>query len=55
MSYLQLAVLVWHLAEDRIENLFAPLYMQSLANAFGKEVVGRFLSTMMLPRERNWK
>jgi len=52
MTYLQLAVFVWHLAEERIEDLFAPLYMQSLANAFGKETVGRFLSTIMLPRER---
>jgi hypothetical protein len=51
LTYLQIAVFFWCSQEQGMQNVFTPVYMQSLKKAFGDKAVECFLKTIAFPQE----
>ena len=51
LTYLQIAVFFWCSQEQGMENVFTPVYMQSLKKAFGDKAVECFLKTIVFPQK----
>ncbi|KVD49048.1 hypothetical protein WS61_05580 [Burkholderia sp. ABCPW 11] len=50
--YLRVAVFIWSMADERIEDVFSPMYVRAMTLAFGQEAIAAFLRTVIIPHER---